>query len=698
MKPRGPAATNTEDNPLLGAYPLPAFTALEAAHVVPAVTVRLAQARACIEGLETITEPTWDTIAAPLEAVADDLDRTWSPVRHLHAVADTPAWREAYNACLPALSEHRTSLGQNEPLYRAYRAIRDGAGFGELSQAKRKVVEDALRDFTLSGVGLEQAQKTRFKTLSSELSALTTRFSENVLDATQSWKKQVTDPGALAGMPDNALSLAAEKAAHEGLEGWVLTLDFPVYSAVMSYCENRALREELYTAYATRASEQGPDAGTWDNSETLARILDVRHELATLVGYESYADFSLARKMAGSPNEVVGFLERLSERAKPVAERELAELTAYAASDMGLDAIEPWDISFVSEQVRRARYALSQEALRPYFPISRVLDGLFEIVRRLFNVHVRELPDAQTWHEDVSFFEITSAEGEKLGQFYLDAFARTGKRGGAWMDECVVRRATDHGLQLPVAYLCCNFSPPLGGQPSRLTHDEVCTLFHEFGHGLHHLLTQVDVAAVSGINGVPWDAVELPSQFLENWCWQAEGLALISEHVDSGAPLPAAMVERMLDARNFLAGMLMVRQLEFALFDFRIHSEHDPSDPRNVNEVLDEVRRQVAVVIPPAWHRFGHAFTHIFSGGYAAGYYSYKWAEVLAADAFGRFEEQGVFNAECGQAFRAAILERGGTEDALTLFREFRGRDPDIEALLRQSGMVNLPSHPGPET
>ena len=676
-----------EDNPLLSALHLPAFSALDPEHIVPAIDARLAQANACIDALEAVERPSWENIAAPLEEAADALDRTWSPVRHLRAVADNPQWREAYNACLPKLSEHRTSLGQNEHLFRAYRTIRDLPSFDTLDQAQRKVINDALRDFKLSGVGLDEEGKLRFKALSAELSELTSRFSENVLDATQAWRKHVIAAEMLAGIPDNALGLAAENAAREGLDGWVLTLDFPIYSAVMSYAENRALREELYTAYGTRASDQGPDAGTWDNTETMIRILRLRHEMATLVGFESYAAYSLARKMASSPTEVIAFLETLSARSKPAARRELFELREYAADALGLATLEPWDVSFVSERLRQERYTLSQETLRPYFPISRVLDGLFEIVGRLFGIRVEEQSNADTWHPDVRFFEISTSSGEPLGQFYLDAYARAGKRGGAWMDECVVRRVTAQGIQLPVAYLCCNFSPPLHPRPSLLTHDEVCTLFHEFGHGLHHLLTQVDVAAVSGINGVPWDAVELPSQFLENWCWKPEGLSLISGHVDTGEVLPATLVERMLSARNFLAGMMMVRQLEFALFDFRIHAESDNPERPDINAVLEDVRRQVAVVIPPKWHRFAHAFTHIFSGGYAAGYYSYKWAEVLAADAFGRFEEEGLFDPRCGLAFRTAILERGGTEDALTLFREFRGRDPDVEALLRQCGM-----------
>jgi oligopeptidase A len=685
----------SEHNPLLQAYPLPAFSAVRPEHVVPAVEARLAAGRRTVAAVVQVESPTWDDVVAPLEAAEDDLERTWSPVRHLHAVADTPAWREAYNACLPKLSEYRTELGQNAALYRAYSRIAAGSHFAASSRARRKVVEDALREFTLSGVGLDPVAKDRFKVLSAELSELTSRFAEHVLDATEAWTKHVTDPSALAGLPPSALALAARNAEQRGLAGWVLTLDYPLYSAVMSYAEDRALREEVYTAHSTRASDQGPHAGRWDNGPLVEQILAKRHELAGLVGFASYAHYSLARKMAESPEQVRAFLEDLAARSKPVAHAELDDLARYGAEELGLAALEAWDVPFVSERVRKARYALSQEELRPYFPISRVLAGLFEIVHRLFGIHEVEVPGADRWHPDVRFFEVRDEHDHLAGQFYLDAFARTGKRGGAWMDDCVVRRATPAGVQRPVAYLCCNFSPPAGTTPSLLTHDEVVTLFHEFGHGLHHLLTTVDYAPVSGINGVAWDAVELPSQLLESWCWNAESLSLISGHHATGERLPAELATRLLGARNYLAGMQMVRQLEFALFDMRVHAEYDPSRPRSVQDVLDEVRAAVAVVRPPPCNRFAHGFTHVFAGGYAAGYYSYKWAEVLAADAFARFEDEGLFNRECAAAFRRAILERGGTEDAMVLFREFRGRDPDVGALLRRSGMRDATTSAG---
>lgn len=677
-----------EHNPLLAAYPLPAFSALRAEHIVPALEARLAAGRQQVADAALAQPPSWESVAAPLERMGDDLDRTWSPVRHLNAVADSPQWRDAYNAGLQMLSLYRTELGQNEALYEAYRQIASSDTFVELSQAQRKTVEHALRDFTLSGVSLAAAEKARFKTLSSELSELASRFGEQVLDASQEWRKHVTDASELAGIPSSALSLAASNAENDGLKGWVLTLDFPLYSAVMSYAEDRGLRREVYTAFSTRASDQGPSAGKWDNGPVIAQILAKRHELAELVGYNSYAEYSLARKMAESPQQVQRFLQDLAEHSKPVAHAELDDLSRHAASELGLDALEAWDVSFVTERVRQTRYEISQEALRPYFPMSTVLEGLFTIVGRLFEIQVLERMDVDTWHPQVRFFEIRDHAGEPVGQFYLDAFARTGKRGGAWMDECVVRRLTSTGMQLPVAYLNCNFSPPIGDAPSLLTHDEVVTLFHEFGHGLHHMLTKVEVAAVSGINGVPWDAVELPSQFLENWCWKVEGLALISGHFESGQKLPSELVHRLREARNFLAGMLMVRQIEFALFDLRIHAEYDPSRPRSVQSVLHEVRAEVAVVEAPEFNRFPQAFAHVFAGGYAAGYYSYKWAEVLAADAFARFEDEGLFNPECGKAFRETILERGGTEDAMVLFREFRGRDPDPGALLRSGGIV----------
>ncbi|MGK0170487.1 MAG: oligopeptidase A, partial [Gammaproteobacteria bacterium] len=592
------------------------------------------------------------------------------------------------------LSEYHTEVGQNETLYQIYEQLRDSTEYNSYSCAQRAVIKQALRDFRLSGVGLDEQAKTRYKTLASELSALTSRFSQNVLDAGQAWSKRVTDEQSLAGLPKAALDLTAQNAKRTGVSGWVLNLDYPVYSAVMSYAHNRDLREELYTAYTTRASDQGPNAGQWDNSDLIEDILAKRHELANVVGFANYAEYSLARKMADSPAQVREFLDGLGRHSKPVAEAEYRELTDYASAELKLSPLQAWDVSYVSEHLRKARFDISPEELRPYFPMPGVLQGLFEIVRRLFSINVVAKTDVAVWDPSVQFFEIQTTAGDPIGQFYLDAYARTGKRGGAWMDECVVRRRTSSGVQLPVAYLNCNFSPPTPSRPSLLTHSEVLTLFHEFGHGLHHLLTRVDHGAVSGINGVPWDAVELPSQFLENWCWVEEGLALISGHFESGDPLPDALVGRLRNARNFLSGLAMVRQLEFSLFDLRIHADYTPESPTPIGTTLAQVRNEICVVPTPQFNRFSHAFTHIFAGGYAAGYYSYKWAEVLAADAFGRFEECGVFDQVSGEAFRDQVLARGGSEDAMELFRAFRGREPDVGALLRQCGIDRTSTSP----
>jgi oligopeptidase A len=576
---------------------------------------------------------------------------------------------------------------QNDRLCAAFRQLLERADFPALSPARRQVVRHAVRDFRLGGIELDADARDRFRAIQQRLNELGTRFEEHVLDATRAWRWHTEDEARLAGLPDNLRRLAAQNAADAGAAGWVLTLDMPCYLPAMMYAEDRALREALYRAYSTRASELGPDAGRFDNSPLMREMLALRHELARLVGYANYAEYSLATKMAPSVTEVVEFLRDLAARSRPHAAREYAELAAHARAHLGLATLEAWDVPYASEHLRQHAYAVSQEALRPYFPVPRVLAGLFDVVGRLFGLDVARLDGIDTWHPDVGVFRIQDAAGQLRGIFYLDLYARVGKRGGAWMDECVVRRRGAQGLQHPVAYLTCNFTPPVGDRPSLLTHDELVTLFHEFGHGLHHLLTLVDEAPVSGINGVAWDAVELPSQFLENWCWEREAIALLSGHVESGEPLPESMFERLLAAKDFQAGMKMLRQIEFALFDFRLHAEYAPD--LDVQGVLDEVRREVAVWSPPSWNRFQHGFTHIFGGGYAAGYYSYKWAEVLASDAFARFEEEGVFNRKTGTAFMNAILEAGGAFDAMALFRRFRGRDPRPEALLRRSGLLS---------
>ncbi len=676
-------------NPLLDLTTLPRFSAILPEHVEPAIDTVLAENRARIAQLLSATDPySWDSLVAPIEALDDRLGRVWSPASHLNAVMNSDALRAAYNACLPKLSAYATELGQNTRLYQAYQALADSAEYTQLDAARRKVIDNALRDFRLSGVALPPAQQDRYRDIQQALSALTAKFEENVLDATQGWAKSITEEGLLAGLPASARALARQTAEQAGESGWRFTLDYPLYLPLMKYADSAELRREMYTAYMTRASDQGPNAGKWDNQPLMERLLALRHELAQLLGFASYAELSLAKKMAQSTQQVMEFLTGLAHRSRPMAQRELDELRQFARDRFGAAQLDAWDIAYYSEKLRVHRYAISQEDLRPYFPLSRALAGMFEIVQRLYGLGVTEVMGIETWHPDVRLFEIRDSGHELRGRFYLDACARQHKRGGAWMDECVARRRTQNGVQTPVAYLTCNFSAPVGDQPALLTHDEVLTLFHEFGHGLHHMLTRVDHLAVSGINGVAWDAVELPSQFMENWCWEREALDIISGHYQTGEKLPQALLDKMLAARNFQAGMQMVRQLEFSLFDFRLHLEYDPARGGRIRELLREVREAVAVIQPPDFERFANSFTHIFAGGYAAGYYSYKWAEVLSADAFEKFEEQGVFDRSTGQQFLHSILEQGGVRDAMALFVDFRGREPRIDALLRHSGIA----------
>ena len=675
------------DNPLLELEGLPPFSKIKPEHVEPAIDHLLAENRALTERLLQQNGPfTWKNLVEPLEIADDRLGRAWSPVSHMNSVVNSDELRQAYNACLPKLSEYGTEMGQNERLYQAYKAVREGSE--PLDPAQIKTLDNALLDFHLSGVDLPEEKKQRFKAISQELSQLTSKYEENLLAATNAWSKLITDEPALAGLPPSALDLARQTAEQREQEGWMLTLEFPSYLPVMTYADNRELRREVYEAFATRASDQGPNAGEWDNSETMEQILRLRHEAAQLLGFDNYAERSLAKKMARSPKEVREFLTDLAERSHPQAERELDELKTFAADEHGMAELEAWDLGYYAEKLRQQRYAITQEELKPYFPENRVIPGLFATVQRLFAIDISEIEGVETWHPDVRFFEIRNADGEVQGQFYLDLYARPKKRGGAWMDDCAPRFFTEELDQIPVAYLTCNFSPPVGDKPALFTHDEVLTLFHEFGHGLHHMLTRIDYPAVSGINGVAWDAVELPSQFLENWCWEREALDLVSGHWESGEPIPQALYERMIAARNFQSAMQMVRQLEFSLFDMRIHGEYDPEQGGRIYEILEQVREQVAVVRPPAFNRFAHGFSHIFAGGYAAGYYSYKWAEVLSADAFSLFEEKGVFHKETGNAFLHNILEQGGSRDAMDLFVAFRGREPRIDALLRHSGIA----------
>lgn len=678
-------AKNTE-NPLLEADTLPAFSRIRPQHAEPAIDHLLEECRRVIRSVEDHDGADWDAVVSPLEESDDRLNKAWSPISHLHSVADSPELRKAYNACLPKLTEYATEFGHNEKLFNAFERISKSSGFGNLDQAQKRVIENTLKDFRFAGVHLEAKSKARFKQVTAKLSELASRYEENLLDATQAWKKHLTERSALSGLPDSALAVARDAAKRAGLDGWLVNLEFPSYLAVITYADNADLRREVYEAYCTRASDQGPHAGRWDNTRIMQEILALRMEMARLLGYDSYAELSIERKMATSCGDVLRFLNELARRALPVARDEMNELQRFAESAGLKRDLAPWDVAYYSEKLRREKFSISQEELRPYFAANRAVQGLFEVAGRLYGVSFDEKSGIDVWHPDVRFFEIRDSGGELRGAFYLDLYAREGKRGGGWMDECRVRRRAGNGLQLPVAYLICNFTPPVDGVPSLLTHEELLTLFHEFGHGLHHLLTRVDRAGVSGINGVEWDAVELPSQFMEHWCWEWDALTLFAQHHETGEPLPRELFDRMRAAKNFHSGMAMVRQLEFALFDFRLHGEFR-DEVGFIQRLLDEVRETVAVIRPPAFNRFANGFSHIFAGGYAAGYYSYKWAEVLSCDAFSKFEEKGIFHPETGREFLTGILERGGSRDAMESFIAFRGREPRNDALLRHSGI-----------
>jgi oligopeptidase A len=675
-------------NPLLANTELPLFSQIQPEHVVPAIDQLLAEARATVENcLNAADRYTWKNLIEPIENAEDRINKAWSPVSHMNSVVNSDELREAYNACLPKLSAYSTEMGQNEALFKAYKSIAESDEYAALDTAQQKIIRNALRDFHLSGIDLDADKKQRYKEISQELSQLASNFEENVLDATNAWTKLITNELDLTGLPASALAQARQTAEQNGQEGWMITLQFPSYHAVMTYADNRELRREHYEAYSTRASDQGPHAGRWDNSEIMEKILALRHEKARLLGFENYAELSLTKKMAEKPDDVMNFLEDLADKSWRQARRDLAELRDFARTYYGVGDLQSWDIGYYSEKMRQHFYQLSQEEVKAYFPITKVLPGLFAVVEKLYGLRIAEIHEFDTWHPDVRFFEITDRNDELRGRFFVDLYARPKKRGGAWMDDCVGRKKIDSKVQTPVAYLTCNFTPPTGSDPALLTHDEVTTLFHEFGHGLQHMLTRVDHLGVSGINGVEWDAVELPSQFMENWCWEKDALPLMSGHYQTGEPLPDELLNKMLAAKNFQSGMLMVRQLEFSLFDFRIHRDYDPARGGRIYETLNQVREQVAVVIPPAFNRFAHSFGHIFAGGYAAGYYSYKWAEVLSSDAFSLFEEKGIFDPETGNAFLTNILEKGGSEEAMDLFVKFRGRKPTIAALLRHNGI-----------
>lgn len=680
-------------NPLLQSHRLPPFSTITAEHVTPAISQLISNCRNGLEDtLKGLDKPGWATLVEVLEQQGDQLEQAWSPVSHLNAVVNSEEMRTAYTDSVKLLTEYGTEVGQNAELFKAYKDLADSPEFSQLNTAQKKSIDNSLRDFHLAGVDLPEQKKQRYGEIKSRLSELSTKFSNNVLDATQGWFKNITDVAELAGLPESALAQAEQAAKQKELSGYVVTLDFPSYLAVMTHADNRELRQEVYTAFATRASSEGKkhdasSAAEWDNSALIEETLALRHELAQLLNFNNYAERSLATKMAENCDQVIGFLTDLAEQSLPVAKKDYAELVEFSQREYQVTDLCAWDVTYYSEKLRQAVYSISQEELRPYFPADKVTTGMFEVVKRLYDIDVVEQAGVEVWHPDARYYSIEK-DGVEIASFYLDIFARDNKRGGAWMADCRVRRSTEAGLQKPVAFLTCNFTPPVGATPSLLTHNEVTTLFHEFGHGLHHMLTKIDVAAVSGINGVPWDAVELPSQFLENWCWEPEVIPLISSHYENGEPLPQELLEKMLAAKNFQSGMQMVRQIEFSLFDFRLHREYDPSQPRDVQSLLDEIREQVAVVIPPKFNKFQNGFSHIFAGGYAAGYYSYKWAEVLSADAYSRFENEGIFNVETGQSFLTEILEQGGSKEPMELFVNFRGREPNTQALLRHCGIT----------
>ncbi|MGC1518835.1 MAG: M3 family metallopeptidase [Azonexus sp.] len=678
-------------NPLLDFSNLPRFDLVQPGHVKPAVESLLAAGRELITRLtEEATPSTWKDFAGALADGLEPFGRAWGIVGHLHSVNDVPAWREAYNEMLPEVSRFYAELGQNLKLFEKYKALRDSHEYAMLTREQKKVVDNEIRDFRLSGAELPEDQKPRFQAISEELSQLSAKFAENLLDATNAFAEVITDEARLAGLPDDIRQAARSAAEKAGVDGWRFSLQAPSYGPVMQYADDRELRARMYRAFATRAAEfhDGSSKPEWDNTPVMQRMLELRQEEAKMLGYANFAEVSLAPKMADTPAQVLAFLRELAAKAKPFAARDIAELRAFAKSEVGIADFQPWDAGYVSEKLLQKRYAFSEQEVKQYFTEPKVLGGLFKVIESLFKVKVKA-DDAPVWHEDVRFYRLETPAGDLVGQFYLDLYARETKRGGAWMDEARARRRTIGGIQKPIAYLNCNFARPVGDKPATFTHDEVITLFHETGHGLHHLLTRGEELGVSGIHGVEWDAVELPSQFMENYCWEWDVLQGMTAHVDNGATLPRALFDKMLAAKNFQSGMMAVRQIEFSLFDMLLHSEFDPQGPSTVMDLLNTVRREVAVLFPPEWHRFPNSFSHIFGGGYGAGYFSYKWAEVLSADAYAAFEEAGdPFDATVGQRFLDEILSVGGSRPAIESFKAFRGREPSVDALLRHSGMI----------
>lgn len=676
-----------QKNPLLAEASLPPFSRIKPAHITPAVEEVLQANRQWLEQrLAEDGDFSWDNLIAPMNEGDNRLERVWAPVSHMNAVVNTDELRQEYNANLPRLSDYHTELGQNEKLYAAIHQLRTQDD--SLDAAQQKSLDDSLLGFRLSGVALPPEKKARYREISQQLSQLTARFSDNVLDATNDWSKRITDVAELSGLPESALEMAAQTAAQRDLDGWLLTLQFPSYIAVMTYADNRELRKEMYHAYTTRASELGSNP-EWDNTSIMRDILRLRQEKAALLGYANYAELSLATKMAESPQQVLEFLYDLAKKARPFAEKEFAELETFAREQLGMDEVQAWDVTYLSEKMKLARFDFSEEDLKPYFPVDRVINGLFTLVDKLYGVRIEQQhDDVDLWHPDVRFYHVYDRTGALQAMFYLDLYARQHKRGGAWMSDFCGRFQRADGLQIPVAFMTCNSSAPVGDKPALFTHDEVVTLFHEFGHGLHHMLTRVDYPDIAGINGVEWDAVELPSQFMENWCWEREVLDMIAAHWQSGESLPDDLYQKMLAARHFQTAMATVRQLEFALFDMRLHLDERAAEPGRLESIMREVRDEVAVIKPPVFNRMANSFSHIFAGGYAAGYYSYKWAEVLSADAFARFEEEGLFNPAVGEAFLHEVLEVGGSRKAMESFKAFRGRKPEVDALLRHNGLV----------
>ncbi len=676
------------DKSLPASSTLPIFSDIQPHTMESKIKQLIADNRTTLNKLLEQENYTWENFMAPLEELDDRISHLWSPFSHLHAVAESDELRSAYNACLPLLTEYHTELMQNESIYQAVESIAHSKAYSDFNPAQRKVIENALRDFKLAGVHLPPVDKARFTELQKQASKLSAQFSENILDATDAWTLHITDFDALLGLPEQTLKFAAQTAQQRGLEGWVLTLDSSCYSTVMKNLAHREFRWLIYEAYVTRASDQGPNANRWDNTMIMEDILKTRHAIANLVGFKNYAEYSLATKMAATPERVLDFLHNLVLKSKQAALFEIQELAEFAKETDGIEQLEAWDLPYYSEQLRQSKLALAEDDLRPYFPIAKVLTGMFSVVNKLYGIKIVERLGVDTWHPHVQFFEVYDEQDTLRGYFYTDLYARPHKRDGAWMDECQTRRRlSDGSVQLPIAFLTCNFMRPLTNHTALLGHEDVQTLFHEFGHCLHHLLTQVDYTPVAGINGVPWDAVEFPSQFFEHWCWEKEVLALISAHKDTGEPLPDILYNKLISAKNFQPGMHMLRQLEFSLFDFKLHLYFDPNKEFQVQAMLDQARQEASVINMPTFNRFQHSFSHIFSGGYAAGYYSYKWSEVLSSDAYMPFKEKGIFDAATGRSFLKNILEQGGVKDPMALYVAFRGHEPTVDALLKESGL-----------